>query len=567
MSTNNINSVDILKMIESNSGFQSSNGGKFTTEEANSLFVVGSSGNNGDTIVFGDKSGDQYSVSASTVQSTLGLTDEQLAELLGTADGNTEIKSDATAISLSEAEAAASTSTTDAEIEDLKDQKEANQEIMEQLKGQIVDLRKKVKEKIDEAIEKMEDISEEQKEKARQIVADKLAEYEEKKANGDENATPAQLSGDIAAALGSEGFSQAMQTSVSDLVQADVDLAMMDGLLSQLNTRIQLDKDLDSQIAAKEQEAKAAAETAVATQQKCCDPIGFQTNDGVQVDFFVDADGDNQINDVTDFLGAKDTEDGWNEMAELDGENGTKDGTIESEELAAADVKAMVTKADGTQVAMSMDEFEAEFGNLEINATKDAEIDTSVAGPKNFSDDEKNQMLGTYSLTLDGEDLKGYQTLDSVEWLDDNYKITNGIEGAPETIGAAAAQSGELSEMEEFAQKYTDEVMPQLEKEIQDAYAQISSEKVSWDANRQVLKSQGAIEASKIETEYAEKEQERIEELKAEREAEEAEEKDEAEEKAVAEAKAEVDDAVAGTGIENLDPGDENIWEEETAKA
>lgn len=549
MSINNF-----LAQIAKNAGFLKSAGQKFDNENEK-LELVGTDA--AGKVIVKDDSNDQYALSKDEVQSVLGVSNEDLLVALDIQDEDVD-SDDAIDVNLDVDETSETTSTTasnatnattatnsttsatetqlQAEIDDLKTKKAANDESMEKLQTQITELKDKAQKKIEEAIDKMEEATEAQKKRSKEIVEEQIAQFEADKKAGKE-VDPDSLSDEVAKALAAEGMPTGFTKALQELISADADIKLMDGLLNQLNTRIQTGKTLEDEIASKEDEMDKAKETAKQSQQTkqklgCCDPIGFQNEDGVQFDFFYDEDGDGKINDVTDFVGASDKEDGWNEMSELDTKSGNNDGKIDSDELESKDIKVMVTSKDGSQEALSISEFEEQYGELEINTNKDAAVDSSVNGPNNFADDAKNSMIGTFGLTVGGEELKGYQTLDSTEWLDKNYDITNGIEGADETIGKA--EGAELNEFEKFANDYAQNVMPKLKEDLAAAYEKLGVDKEYVNTIEKMTQIQADQRAAEFEKELEKEEAEKLEKDEAAK----AEEEKKAEEKEAEEAKA-----------------------------
>ena len=563
----NVNLSDVLKKIASDAGFISSAGNKFAEGESLEVLFVSGGSNKSDTVVLKDTSGDNYSISAQSLQGFLS-DDEYNALINGGANktedasatkGATEIVLDGAVEEVEKTEATSETKDTSAiqdEIDALETQREANQKSMETLKDQIEDLKEQIEQSIQDALAAMEEIEEEQKKKAEEVVAEELKKFQE--SNG--AMSQDEFSSNVKSALAA--INPSMGEALTYIMSADNNMALMSNLLNQLSQKIDIDKQLGDQIDGKEQEleaAKAAAEAAksAASSSSCrpCDPIGanFGENLGfdldgdgdagqIQIDFFYDEDGDGKINSMNDFVGAKSDAsgaDGWDEMSAMDVDG---DGTISDDELANNNVKVMITEVDddGTksQRALSIEEFTEQVGkgDLEISTQKHDEINNNVVGPFGFSDNDSNQMLGTFDIGFsedDSVDTIGYQTLDDQNWLVENYSDNMDIESLKaEGVDVSAVESanaeeaGELSQFEEFVKQYQDEVMPQLQTEINDAYAQLGLTQESISIFKDLAEATAELEGTKIANKLEEQEKQATQ--KAEEQEEQADEAEEA---------------------------------------
>lgn len=569
MSTN-INLSDILKKIASDTGFLGSAGSKFSQGETLEVLFVSGGNNQADTLVLKDTSGDNYSISAQSLQGY--LSDDEYNALMngGTnkvADENAansatevvlgSVKTEETdkTQNVDKAENTQATdevgatqnveSTKDAdaiqkEIDKLEQQREVNRQSMETLKQQIEDLRGKIEQSIADALEAMEEIEEEQKKKAEEIVAQELKKYQ----NSNGEMSQDQFSANVKAALAE--INPSMSEALTHIMSADTDMALMGNLLDQLSQKVEIDKQFDEQIDA-QQQAKEAAEKAEQA-AKSCDPIGANfgeslgvdlDGDGdagqIQIDFFYDEDGDGKINSLNDFVGAKSDaqgQDGWSEMSAMDVDG---DGTITGDEMADKDVKVMITEidADGTksQRAMSIDEFTEQVGkgDLEINAQKHDQISNNVVGPFGFNDNANNQMLGTFDIGFSDDesvDTVGYQTLDDQNWLVENYSGNMDLESLKEEgvdvsnvqaqEGTDATQATEMTQFEEFVNEYRDTVMPQLQTQINDAYMQLGLSQDAIDIYKDLAQATADLEGQKIADELEAKEKEQLEAIEKE---------------------------------------------------
>lgn len=566
MSTN-INLSDILKKIASDTGFLGSAGSKFTQGETLEVLFVSGGSNMGDSLVLKDSSGDNYSISAQSLQGYLSdeefnalmnggankTVDENVAAnatqiVLGTAktdevdkaenvDSTDDVQAADQVGSTQNVESTKDSDAIQKEIDKLQQQRDVNRQSMETLKEQIEDLRDKIEQSIADALDAMEDIEEEQKKKAEEIVAEELKKYQ----NSNGEMSQDQFSANVRAALAE--INPSMSEALTHIMSADTNMALMGNLLDQLSQKVEIDKQFDEQIDA-QQQAKEAAEKAEQA-AKSCDPIGANfgeslgfdlDGDGdagqIQIDFFYDADGDGKINSLNDFVGAKSDaqgQDGWSEMSAMDVDS---DGTITGDEMASKDVKVMITEVDAdgakSQRAMSIEEFTEQVGkgDLEINAQKHDQISNNVAGPFGFSDNANNQMLGTFDIGFSNDesvDTVGYQTLDDQNWLVENYSGNMDLESLQaEGVDISnvqtpeAAEATEMTQFEQFVNEYRDTVMPQLQTQINDAYMQLGLSQDAIDIYKDLAQATADLEGQKIADELEAKEKEQLEAIEKE---------------------------------------------------
>lgn len=540
----NVNLVDVLKKIASDAGFISSAGSKFGAGETLELLFISGGSDKADTLVLKDTSGDNYSISAQSLQGYLS-DDEFNALMAGGENKVTEVPQDisATEITLGttsgveantqveETASVGSSEQIEKEIEALERQKAANNEVMTSLKEQIEVLREKVEQSIKEALEAMEEATDEQQKQADRIVQKQLEDFQARKADG-ENVTPEDLAASVKSAISAEGMPEGFSTAVSQLLFADTNVALMNSLLDQLSTKVQIGKDLDKQLDTQNEALEAAKQAEEAA--KSCDPIGFQMGgidtdgDGkagnAQFDFFYDHDDDGKINSLDDFVGAKADkagEDGWNEIENLDGAGGAKDGQITADELTNAGIKVMVTDENGKQSAMNISEFEEKFGKIEINS-QDTEAGENGfvdnVGPKNFDSDAGNKLLSSFSLKVGGQDLNGYQTSDTQDWLVENFASVMDIDSLKEegvdVSSIENLQSGEQTDFDKFIEEYRNTVIPQLVQEIKDAYAQLGFSEDLVNSIKELAQATAEVESSRIENEIEAKQEEAAQEGK-----------------------------------------------------
>lgn len=581
----NVNLSDVLKKIASDTGFLSSAGENFKQGETLEVLFISGGTNKADSLVLKDSSGDNYTISAQSLQGYLSdaeyealmngnvnsTPDETVAASATQVQLTGEVAQDVPTVDevgdvdgVTQTEATAATQTSEQiqkEIDALEVQRQANQQSMQVLQEQIEDLKGKIETSISDALAKMEEIEEEQKKEAEEIVANELAKYQ----NSNGEMTQDEFNANVQNALAA--LNPSLGEAIVSIMSANNDMALMSNLLGQLSQKVEIDKQLGSQIDAKEAEceaAKAAEEAAKqAEESKSCDPIGANFGDSlgfdldgdgdagqIQIDFFYDEDGDGKINSMDDFVGAKSDAaggDGWDEMSAMDADG---DGTITGDELADKDVKVMITEidADGTksQRAMSIEEFTEQVGkgDLEISAQKHDEINSNVTGPFGFADNENNQMLGTFDIGFSDDesvDTIGYQTLDDESWLVENYGSNMDLEAlkaqgvdVSAAEAAQAVQGTDMTQVEEFLRKYQDEVMPQLRGEIDNVFAQLGITGDSLQIYNDLAEANAKVEGQKISDELAAKEQEALEAQQAEEEAQAADETEVADDTEVA---------------------------------
>lgn len=226
-------------------------------------------------------------------------------------------------------------------------------------------------------------------------------------------------------------------------------------------------QSLDTQIAAKQGEYDAAVEAECCPPPKSCDPIGFamtdENGDQVKYDFIVD---DGEFDSTSDFLGADNQ---WAAMQALDTDG---NGTVSSEELAAGNIKAVKTDANGNKTVVDLaTEFGSDF-SIDLNSYKEggsyAGIGNSDADGDGVLDQE---LLGTFNLNINGQSVQGYNTLDDVDWLSENYKIAgaDAVQDANSTDLDASQFSEDLQPHVEFLNTYTQKVA-ELRAELEQVY-------------------------------------------------------------------------------------------------
>ena len=304
-----------------------------------------------------------------------------------------------------------------AKLSMLNNQISSNNQAMLVLESTITQLQKEVEEQINQAIEDSEEIQEEHKAEAKRAVNKRLNEYTNSDGEMDYKTFQRNISSDLDGIQTSTN--RALGDVVNNLLDASYKMNLLNGYVTELGDLSKSNKELTEEAATvktdldemvKEQMENSGAED---EQAKCTDPIGFSSAEA-RFDFFVDKDNNQDITNENEFLGAKD---GFAEMTALDTDG---DGLVTSQELSAGNVKVVKTMADGSQSIVDVSEvFTSDTDGINLNSYKATNQDIGNG----------NTLLGTFSATMNGQDMKGYQTLDSNEWLDANYEFTDEVDG------------------------------------------------------------------------------------------------------------------------------------------
>lgn len=349
------------------------------------------------------------------------------------------------------------------EIEKLEEQKDANTEEMEAIKAEIETLTAEAEDEINQALAAQEKAVADHEEDTKKLVNQSLADYIEANKEGGEGMTRDELQSNIKKNAEGLGLPAEIGDATAMLMSASDKLDEVDGLLGDLNSLIQDNQNIECQIEAKGAEFEAVEEAAkkeAAEKQKSCDPIGFEATDKdgnkAQYDFIKD---DGNFDSTDDFLGAQNQ---WQEMQALDTDG---DNIVTAAELDAGGIKAVKTNADGSQDIVSMTE---EFGeDFSIDLSSYAQGGTHAAvDPTADSDGDgtlDQELLGTFSVNTGSETVQGYNTLDDVDYLSENYGIEAGTQ-ATEAEDTEFQYSQELQESMNFFQTYTEKVAELREK-------------------------------------------------------------------------------------------------------
>ena len=322
--------------------------------------------------------------------------------------------------------------TTSEDVEDLKDELDANKQRMEAVKEEIEKLSEEAAEIIADALASQEAAVAEAKEESQKVIDEKLQEYIKANQNGEEGMTREQLQSNIAGALPD---SPSLTKTLGQILEANEMLSDIDGLLGELKCLITASSDLQDKI--------GDAETSASQGNKCCDPIGFVSNN-VEYNFFTDKDGDGALSQTNEFLGAE------NQWAEMQAADGDKDGTVTAAELETAGIQLAGT--DGSVIS-GADAFTQAFGanfSIDLNSYAEGGSHSAVDTTADFDADGvmDQQLLGTFNVNVNDSTIQGYNTLDDVDWLSSNYGVA--ISDAATTAEDATSGLLDTSNLGEF---------------------------------------------------------------------------------------------------------------------
>lgn len=481
-------------------------------------------GNNGgveisfedDILTFTEADGDTYQVDGK------GLTDADIQTLAG--ELNATIKG---------ADEAQTTEATTADDADLDANKEKKAELQAQwdalntsaetIKETVEKLSEEIKKSLDEAIDAQKEITEEEQERVKELVSTQIEQFKKDKEAG-KDVKMSDLQANIQAGLQEGGFDEEMSAILSDLVVTNTKMVTMDSLLSELGVINGQMKMLDTEMAnldkVIEEQEKAAEEAA-----KCCDPIGFKNEDGTTFEFVVDKDGNGELSNFSEFLGS---ENFFDEMVALDADGS---GDVTNEELNDAGVMVLVKDANGNQELKSIEEaFGGEDVNVNLNSYAEAG-EGAVA-------ENGQTLLGNFDISVGDDTYEGYSTLDSAEYLQENYTFTDENPNNLTVDGAAGAEDTENIEGDAERGQITadiDKFIEEYEAKLTEYEAQFESltELLGLDEElvatiHEFAETQGAAAAQSIIKEAEAAETKEAEEVEAKEEAEAVEGTDEA---------------------------------------
>ena len=347
---------------------------------------------------------------------------------------------------------------TEEEIATLSLQKADNDKNIQKTQQELQEIKKQINDAIENALKESQEFVAEQSAKILAASVEIAAEYVA--SNGE--MTKEEMKQKLSDKLGD------VDTEIPSSVLAS--LTEADGLLGKLCAKTQLlsnycayGEKLSNQITCKQNRLATLNDQLTAIEEaeeaRKCDPIGFVVN-GKICDFIIDRNNDGKFNNETEFLGAQNN---WFEMISLD-QNGNNDGKVSREEMENANVKVLVTNEDGSQQIVSV-------ADLGID-----EIDLSSYQSSNQSIGNNNQLLGTFGLTLNGKySNDGYNTLDTVNWLDKNY--SNMFTDKAERVGRFATEDG-LADSSKLSYNISEDIYDVINttKRVNDTRTQITND-------------------------------------------------------------------------------------------
>lgn len=326
------------------------------------------------------------------------------------------------------------------ELEALEEEKQKNIDKMDKIEDEINTLADKAAKNIAEAAAAQQAAVKENQDESQATVDEQLQAYIAANKEGGEGMTREELQNNIKNAVPGDPD---LGNALSAAVEASEQLAEVDSLLGDLNSLIKDTQAIEMEIDAKTQEFEAAvkadqeAAAAKSSSNGCCDPMGFVSGEGdnaVQYNFFVDKDGDGDLSQTNEFLGAQ------NQWAEMQAADLDMDGTVTAEELEQSGIS--LKGSDGSVIS-SADQYIDAFGedfSIDLNSYEEGGSHSAV-DPNADSDGDgiaDQQLLGTFNVNANGESIKGYNTLDDVDWLSENFGVEISEEAAESNIDTSA---------------------------------------------------------------------------------------------------------------------------------
>ena len=440
--------LDLLyKLYRHDSSKGGTKGGLIETENFGSdSYVV-----NGNNIIITEADGDVFTYNLDILNQ--GNNPATLEQFLGSDDPvgtvtNNKNSATPTPVGANDSTGGKETTRTRAEIQEeldkLKERREAleaeikeNNGKIEGLKEKIDALYKEIENTIGDYVDQAEDIADDIKQKVKEATEKHIEKYK----NGEYDSTKS-LHNALAAELQGILSASAMQHLMDELERVLGDkTAEIEPYIAEIDTIEGENEVIEGEITTiQQEEAELEAEILTAPEEKPCDPpptepqgFAIENADGstTQFDFFVDRDGNGDLTDASEFLGAQGYVTGgkdgaWAEMQALD-TNG--DGSVDINELAAGNVQVVKTTvhANGNRIQEAMSAAEA-FGSnsdIKISTTQNATTSSSDV-PMGFNQFANNELLGNFDVTMNGETYTGYQTADSADYLNANYNFTSG---------------------------------------------------------------------------------------------------------------------------------------------
>ncbi len=390
------------------------------------------------------------------------------------------------------------------ELEELEKERDKNNKKMEKIEDEIKSKTEKAEANIVEAAAQQESAVKDHEEEAQDVMNKNLTAYINANREGGEGMSRDQLQENIRKSMPN---APDVSDALAKMTEASGLLDEVDALLGDLNDLANINKGIEAKINAMTVDPASLGEVEEPEeeqQQTCCpppcEPQGFQDTEGNQYDFFIDKDGNGDLSTEQEFLGYEGGLEGqeaaWEEMTSLDTD---ADGVVTADELSEGGVMVYKTDENGNQEAMTVEEAFGEDADLAISTEQHEEAKEGV-GPNNFDvgkGSENNELWGTFDVTLDGEELDGYQTNDDIDWLKDNYDFTEYEDEDINDEFADTTFSDELQSHISFYEEYT-EKSQELREEITSTYKNIGMTDEQIVNIENATKAEAAINAQKF---------------------------------------------------------------------
>ncbi len=329
-------------------------------------------------------------------------------------------------------------------LADINRQIQENNRELKTLEYDIVSLQISIEDKINDAIDESKEIAEEQKEESKKIVKKRLDEYVNSNGKISYETFQSNVSADLDVLAGETNSK--LSAAVSEIFKAMSEMNTLNGYLTRMNTLIKSNADLAKQADETKEEIKKLQDEMLnqdnAGDDNCkrCDPIGFTDASGVRYDFFVDKDENGDITNENEFVGASA---GFSEMVNND-LNGDK--KVDAAELDKNNVKVIVTNPDGTRQIKKASEVFKEGDTIDLNSYTVTNKDIGNG----------NTQLGSFNVNMNGQTLAtGYQTMDTLDWLDENFEFTDEAEGKGRHSGTSGGAFDSIQALD-FSGRYKD---------------------------------------------------------------------------------------------------------------
>ena len=398
-------------------------------------------------------------------------------------------------------------------------------------------LQDEVEADIKAAIEESKEIADDQKEAANDAVKKNLSDYSSSKGEMSYKDFQKNLSRDLDEVAGTADSK--MASVVLKIVNSERKMATLDRYMTQMGDLMKKGESLTGELKEAQTSLDSLAKTQAENPADCeadtdcqrVDPIGFAKEDS-HFDFFVDKDGNSDITNENEFLGA---ENGFDEVKALDTDN---DGTVSKQELEEGNIKVVQTNADGTQEIKNVADVLKDGDSIDLKSYEKVGADIGNG----------NILQGTFDMNVDGQTLEGYQTLDNINWLDENYEFSDEVEGK----GRFAQGDADMVQADDYTEKLN--IFTQKQEALR---ADLDSTYQTLQLDKAEIQSE-IVEISSLE---AKTQGDRIKNIfETQKRAEEAKEKEEKveEEKAAADEKAEADEAKAEEEAKEKEEKDKN---------